>query len=123
MTDMTFQVGDIIDSYFWQGPGPYSADDKIHTGPYRIISRSFNDGEPHFLDQINHTKNPFIPPDNWSFVVVHASIPVGKERVTDHCYLNNYLPTMHKKIMRDVYHPCDYLIKRGSAAGTQTTLF
>lgn len=117
-----FNVGDIIESKFWCGRG-WEGEYKTMTGPYRIISRGYYTPHPSFLDGINMVKNPYIPPANFCFVVVPSTIGVGKERQTDYCYLNNFLPSLHPDIMRDVYYSSDYLIRRGSAKYVQKDFF
>lgn len=120
---MIFQIGDIIESVFWMGRG-YDGEKIIRTGPYRIIIRSENEPAPRYIDEINEVENPLMPPPNFSFVVVPDHIPLGKERETDRCYLNNYVPSMHKNIMRGAYlGDGDYLIRRGAVNGSQTELF
>ena len=130
MTDQTpiaernlFQVGDIVESVFWQGRY-YPGESLIRSGLYRIVEREKIDPAPHFLAQINQIKDAPLPPPNWCFVVVHHGIPVGAERKTDHRFLNNYLPSLHPKIMRSAWQgDGDYLIRCGAATGAQTTLF
>ena len=119
---MIFNIGDIVDSVWWQGRG-YDGEGIIRSGPYRIIGRTLVEPEPHFLDQINHVKDPYLPPPNYCFTCVPAHIPVGQEKKKDRCWLNHYLPSLHPNIMRDAYSAGDYLIKRGTAGGAQTTLF
>lgn len=118
-----FNVGDIVESVFWMGRG-YEGEKLIRTGPYRIISFGFFEGEISYFDEMNETENPYIPPANYNFLVVPVEIPIGKERASDWCHLNHYLPSMHPNIMRGAYiGDGDYLIRRGVAAGAQTSLF
>jgi hypothetical protein len=93
------------------------------TGAYRVLSISGPYTDPPHVESLNKGKHARPSEPHYSFTVVPVSIPVGREKPSQHCYLNGYKPSLKPNIWRNVWASWDYFKVIGVAEGVQTEMF
>lgn len=111
------KIGDIVKSRFYQG---YDTSSPIDTGPYRVIKINQYDGYEGIEKEFLGDDQRDVP--HFCYTVVPTWVEIGKERSSDHHFLNNYEPSLHPKIMRSIVDR-GYLLIQGYQPGIQQNLF